>query len=45
MLERAEDGLGVAQGESDVLHLITWTIDGVKWYGEWARPRALNSER
>ena len=43
LLELAEDGLGVAEGESDVLHLVTWTIDGVKRHGEGARRGALNA--
>ena len=43
LLKGCEDGLGVAQGESDVLHLVTSTIDGVKWHGEGARRGALNA--
>ena len=43
LLELAEDGLGFAEGESDVLHLVTSTIDGVKRHGEGARRGALNA--
>jgi hypothetical protein len=33
LLELAEDGLGVAEDESDILHLVTSPIDGVKRHG------------
>lgn len=43
LLDLAEDGLGVAEGEADVLHLVTSTVSGVKWHGEGARRGALNA--
>jgi hypothetical protein len=43
LLELAEYGLGLPEGESDVLHLVTWTIDGVKRHGDSARRGPLDA--
>jgi hypothetical protein len=43
LLELAEDGLGVAEAESDVLNLVTCPIDGVKRHGDGARRGTLNA--
>jgi len=43
LLELAEDGLGVPEGKSDVLHVVTSAFDCVKWHGDWARPGCLEA--
>lgn len=43
LLKLSEDALGLAQGEPDVLHLVAWTIDRVKRYGDGARCGPLDA--